>query len=182
MEDSFIEGCKKHDRSSYELLYKKYAPSLLGICYRYCNTRAEAEDVMQDGFVKIFKNIDSFKGKGSFEGWLKRIMVNTAINNYKSSIKHYFHEDIKDDMLSSEENEEKITLNEDISKEMLVELIRELPTGYQLVFNMFAIDGLTHSEIADELNISASTSKSQLFKARRQLKKKLTEILKNQTK
>lgn len=180
MEDSFIEGCKKHDRNSFELLYKKYAPGLLGICYRYCNTRAEAEDVLQDGFVKIFNNISSFEGKGSFEGWLKRIIVNTAINNYKSSIKHYFHEEIKDDMQTSEIDDEKTTLSDDISKDALIELIRELPTGYQLVFNMFAIDGLTHSEIANELNISVNTSKSQLFKARKQLKKTLTEILKNQ--
>lgn len=176
MEDHFIEGCKKRDRNSFELLYKKYAPVLLGVCYRYCNNKTEAEDVLQEGFIKVFKKIESFEGKGSFEGWLRRIMVNTAINNYKSGLKHYFHEDIDDKVIAIEDDEMKIEVEGPLNKEVLLKLINELPTGYQLVFNMFAIDGLTHNEIADELNISINTSKSQLFKARKLLRKRISEF------
>lgn len=175
LEDHFIEGCINRDRGSFEQLYKRYAPVLMGICYRYSRSTSEAEDILQEGFIKIYNKIDTYKGSGSFEGWLKRIMVNTAINNYKSNLKHYFHEEI-DDRIIAEDDNLKIEIDESISKETLIKLIQELPAGYQLVFNMFAVDGLTHQEIADELNISVNTSKSQLFKARRQLRKRLSEI------
>jgi len=175
LEDHFIEGCKNRDRDSFKMLYKRYAPILLGICFRYSNSKAEAEDVLQEGFIKIYNKIDSFKGLGSFEGWLKRIMVNTAINNYKSSLKHNFHEDLDEKLIAIEEDNH-IELDDGISKEKLVKIIQELPTGYQLVFNMFVLDGLTHQEIADELSISVNTSKSQLFKARKQLRKRISEI------
>lgn len=179
MEDHFIEGCKKRDRKSFEMLYNKYAPSLLGVCYRYSKSMAEAEDVLHEGFIKVFNNIDSFKGKGSFEGWLKRIMVNTSINNYKASIKHYFHEEIDEKIIGTNEIEEPFQLTEGISQEKLLSLIKELPKGYQLVFNMYVLDGLTHNEIAEELNISVNTSKTQLFKARRTLRDKLSTLLNN---
>lgn len=179
MEDHFIEGCKKRDRKSFEMLYNKYAPTLLGVCYRYSKSRAEAEDVLHEGFIKIYKNIHKFEGKGSFEGWLKRIMVNTSINNYKASIKHYFHEDIDDKVIANEEAEEPIILGDGIDKEKLLGLIKDLPNGYQLVFNMYVLDGMSHKDIAKELNISTNTSKTQLFKARRTLRDKLSKLLKN---
>ncbi len=162
------------------MLYNKYAPTLLGICSRYSKSKAEAEDVLHEGFIKIYNNIHKFEGRGSFEGWLKRIMVNTSINNYKASIKHYFHEDIDNNLITNDLAEEPILLSDGIGKDKLLSLIQELPNGYKLVFNMYVIDGLSHSEIATELNISINTSKTQLFKARRSLRDSITELLKNQ--
>ncbi len=153
---------------------------MLGVCYRYSKTRAEAEDLLQEGFIKVFQKINSFEGKGSFEGWLRRIMVNNSINNYKSNLKHYFHEEINDQLIATEKDNDEFEIQDFIKEETLIKYIQDLPTGYKMVFNMYAIDGLSHKEIADELNISINTSKTQLFKARKHLRiklKKLTQLL-----
>lgn len=176
VENQIIEGCKKGKRNSYNMLYKKYAPLMLGICYRYSKTRDEAEDVLQEGFIKVFQKIKTYEGRGSFEGWLRRIMVNTAINNYKANSKHYYHEDIDKDYnidLQSDDGNLPFHHENGINKEKIIKLIQELPTGYQMVFNLYVIDGLTHQEIAEELDFSINTSKSQLSKARKWLRKKL---------
>lgn len=160
------------------MLYQQYGPLLLAICRRYSKTNIEAEDILQEGFIKIYQKIDTFKGSGSFEGWLKRVIVNTAINHYKSNLKHYFHENI--DERNVIETSEPIEIEEMKSnKDELIKIIQQLPKGYQMVFNMYAIDGLTHQEIADELNISVNTSKTQLFKARKKLSEQLKEYYNN---
>lgn len=178
-ENQIIEGCKSGKRKSFSVIYKKYAPKMLGVCYRYSKSKAEAEDVLQEGFIKAFQKIKTYEGRGSMEGWLRRIMVNTAINNYKANIKHYYHEDIDMDNninIKSDGEEISIQLDNDITDKHIIKLIQELPTGYQIVFNLFVIDGLTHQEIAEELGISINTSKSQLSKARKWLRNKLVEM------
>ncbi len=178
LENQIIEGCKRGKRRSFSALYKRYAPGMLGVCIRYCKTKSEAEDVLQEGFIKVFQKIKTYERRGSFEGWMRRIMINTAINNYKQNLKHYYHDEIDMErdinIVSDDLDDEKYEpVNREISNEEVIRLIQKLPAGYQMVFNLFVIDGLTHLEIADELNISVNTSKSQLSKARRWLRNKL---------
>lgn len=174
MEDQLIEGCKKGKRQSFEQLYRKYSATMLGMCFRYCSSKDEAEDVVQEGFIKVFQKIGTYKGSGSFEGWIKRIMINTAINTYKTNSRFPFTEEINDRLIV-DDSDQIIEMDDGIKSETLMKIIRDLPKGYKVVFNMYAIDGLTHKEIADNLGISVSTSKSQLFKARRWLRNKLID-------
>lgn len=179
-EEKIVEGCLAGKRKAYNVLYKRYASKMLGLCMRYSKSFPEAEDVLQEGFIKVFKNIDNFRRQGSLEGWIKRIMINTAIDNYQSSLKYYFHSDIDEivetKILDGDRIRDDELQLEKISKEKLMELIQELPDGYRMVFNLFAIEGFSHRKIAGMLYISESTSKTQLLKARRRLKKQLKEI------
>ncbi|MCF6171760.1 MAG: RNA polymerase sigma factor [Bacteroidales bacterium] len=177
-DDQIIEGCKKGKRHAYSALYKKYAAVLLAVCYRYTKSRMEAEDVLQEGFVKVFQKIGSFESRGSFEGWLKRVMVNTAINQYKAKQRQKTLDidlNSKEIVQKHENDNEAIELEEIIPQAELMKLLQQLPDGYRMVFNMYAIEGLQHNEISEELNISVSTSKTQLFKARRWLRQKIEE-------
>ena len=179
-EEKIVEGCLAGKRKAYNVLYKRYASKMLGLCMRYSKSFPEAEDVLQEGFIKVFKNIDNFRRQGSLEGWIKRIMINTAIDNYQSSLKYYFHSDIDEivetKILDGDRIRDDELQLEKIGKEKLMELIQELPDGYRMVFNLFAIEGFSHRKIAGMLYISESTSKTQLLKARRRLKKQLKEI------
>ncbi len=179
-EEKIVEGCLAGKRKAYNVLYKRYASKMLGLCMRYSKSFPEAEDVLQEGFIKVFKNIDNFRRQGSLEGWIKRIMINTAIDNYQSSLKYYFHSDIDEivetKILDGDRIRDDELQLEKISKEKLMVLIQELPDGYRMVFNLFAIEGFSHRKIAGMLYISESTSKTQLLKARRRLKKQLKEI------
>lgn len=177
-DDQIIEGCKKGKRHAYSALYRKHAAVLLAVCYRYTKSRMEAEDVLQEGFVKVFQKINSFENRGSFEGWLKRVMVNTAINHYKANQKQKTQDidlNNKEVVTKYESENEAIEIEEVIPQAELMKLLQGLPDGYRMVFNMHAIEGLQHNEIAEELNISVSTSKTQLFKARRWLRQKIEE-------
>ncbi|MCF8296900.1 MAG: sigma-70 family RNA polymerase sigma factor [Saprospiraceae bacterium] len=169
-EAEIIRDCIKGDSSAQELLYKRYASKMLGVCIRYFKSIEEAEDALQEGFIKVFSNLKNFRSEGSFEGWIRKIMVNTALNNYRSNQKHYFHTDIEE---IQEQFSGDSMFNENYSCEQLLKMIQDLPTGYRLVFNLFEIEGYSHKEIAEMLNISTNTSKSQLLKARNVLKNKL---------
>ena len=171
-EKNIIEGCIAGDRYMQKLLYQKFASKMLGICMRYCKSKDEAEDVLQDSFIKIFKNITTFKEAGSFEGWIKRIVVNTALNNYRSNFKRYFQTEIDE---IHETSQMQHIANDSLSEKELLKMIKELPEGYRMVFNLYAIEGYTHKEIGEMLEISENTSKSQLSRARVYLQKKLTE-------
>lgn len=173
-----IEECLKGKRTAQSKLYKRYAPALLALCMRYARNKEEAEDVLQEGFIKVFTNIRNFRGDGSFEGWLKRIMINTAITHNKQTFKHQFHADIDDIEETHLVNEEE-QINENTIKlppGKLLEMIQHLPSGYNMVFNLYVFDQYTHKEIADILGISVNTSKSQLSKARRYLTTRITKI------
>jgi RNA polymerase sigma factor (sigma-70 family) len=181
-EEKIVEGCIAGQRNAYNLLYKRYAAVMLTVCMRYSKSKAEAEDVLQEGFIKVFANIQKFRKDGSFEGWIRRIMVNTAINNYHSNLKHYYQQDIEEigeikDL--DTEVDDGLKMNRSISKEKLMGMIQSLPDGYRMVFNMFAIEGYSHKEIAEAFEISENTSKSQLSKARKALKLKIIELEKS---
>ncbi len=169
-DDEIIKGCIDGDKKFQRLLYEKYASVMLGVCIRYFRDIEEAEDALQEGFIKVYTNIDKFRFEGSFEGWIRRIMINTALNYYRSNLKHYFHSDVED-------REDKIDFDKDFNQDFYVEdllkIVRDLPPGYQMIFNLFEIEGYSHKEIAEQLNISKNTSKSQLLKARKLLQKKL---------
>ncbi|MBK0401543.1 sigma-70 family RNA polymerase sigma factor [Adhaeribacter sp. BT258] len=143
---------------------------MMAVCSRYAKTRFEAEDVFHEAFVKVFKNIHTYQS-GSFEGWMKRIFVNTAINNYRQNKKHYNHDEFGVEHDFSSETDSVIS---GISTQELLDIVNQLPEGYRLVFNMFAVEGYTHKEIGELLGIAEGTSKSQLAKAKQLLKKLLS--------
>ena len=182
-DEQIIAGCLAGKHKSFSLLYKKYASVMLGICMRYCKSRVDAEDVMQDGFLKVFSQVHKFRHEGSFEGWIKRIMINAAIDNYQSNLRLSFVQDsgnlIENIDLAEENGDEDMPDELNISRETLMAMIQELPDGYRMVFNLFAVEGFSHKDIADMLGITESTSKTQLLKARKTLRKKIESILQN---
>ena len=164
-------------RSAQNALYRKFASAMLGICMRYAHSRDEAEDILQEAFLKIFQNIGGYRKEGSFEGWMKRIMINHAINYFRRNQKLPYHEDIDGiNELEIMDSEEQSTLNAPVSADTLLALIHSLPPGYRMVFNLYVFEEFSHKEIALALNISENTSKTQLLKARRMLRKRLTEM------
>ncbi|OFX42411.1 MAG: hypothetical protein A2046_13375 [Bacteroidetes bacterium GWA2_30_7] len=178
IDEQIILGCIKNNRKSQKELFDKYSSILLALCTRYARNKAEAEDILQEGFVKIFMNIKQFSQKGSFEGWLKRIMINTAISNYHQNIKHYNHQHFEDVEDINYYNEDDEIIEDEYSLDELLKLINELPDGYRIVFNMHVIEGYKHKEISEMLNIDVGTSKSQFSRARTYLQKKLKEYKK----
>lgn len=174
-EKKLIEGCLQGKRKACALLYRRHAATMLGVCLRYCRNLAEAEDVLQDGFVKVFTNISTFRHKGSLEGWIRRIVVHTAVDHYNRQSRegHAVHlEEINEVHISDNPavEEEQDLPGCDLTEDELMKVIQDLPDGYRLVFNMYAIEGYSHQEIARLLNISVNTSKTQLFKARKMLR------------
>lgn len=166
-----IEGCSGHKRKSQQMLYDKYSSLLLGISLRYAGNRDEAEDILQDSFLRIFSNIDEFSEKGSFTGWLRKIVVNTAITHYHANKKFRHYVDI-DDFVSTET--EGTSFEENLfSSEELYLVMNELPAGYRMVFNLYAVEGYKHKEIAEILNIDVNTSKSQYSRAKDSIRTKL---------
>lgn len=175
-EANIVARCKRNDKKAQKVLYDCYAPTLLAIAMRYVSDKAEAEDILQEGFLKIFTKIKQFSGSGSFEGWMKRIMVNTAIGNYRKNLKHYHHHDITD--IRETDIEEYTIYDAEFTGEELFNVIRSLPEGYRMVFNLYAIEGYKHKEIAEMLTIDITTSKSQFSRARKLIQKKLFELSK----
>jgi RNA polymerase sigma factor (sigma-70 family) len=170
-----IKDCKKNDSKAQRKLYDLYAPSLFGVCLRFAKDKSEAEDILQDGFLKIFLYINQFNGTGSFDGWVKRIMINTAISHYKNNLKYSRNENI------DKVKEMEYSLNNpetEFSHFELIKLIRELPKGCQMIFNLYAIEGFKHKEIAQMLGIDEGTSKSQYSKAKRIMQDKLNKLQK----
>ena len=162
-DESIIKGCLKQKGRAQKALWEKYKSVLFGICLRYTKTNTDAEEVLQEGFIKIFNSLVKYEGKGSFEGWMKRVMVYTAID---------LHRKKKPEYLSKNEEEEITEITEDYIEESMdadtiMEIMHQLPDGYKVVLNLYAVEGFTHKEIAQELNISIGTSKSKLAKARK---------------
>ncbi len=167
-EQLLIKGCIAGDRAFQTKLYNLFAPKMLGVCLRYARNRQEAEEVMQEGFLRVFTYINTFKGNGSFEGWIRKIMVNCALSRYrnKSLLQPVMRLDSSGYDAASETN---IASNLD-AKELL-SLVQTLPNGYRIVFNMYVFEGYKHREIAEALGISEGTSKSNLSDARAFLQK-----------
>lgn len=172
-EEEIIEGCKKGNKKSQKLLFDLYSKKYYGICLRYFKNSNEAEDALQEGFIRIFNSIDKFRFEGSFEGWMRRIIVNTTLNFYKANLKHYYNTDYDE---IEETFEDDNTNYDGLTVELMLETIKGLPDGYRLVFNLFEIEGYSHKEIAEMLGISINTSKSQLMKAKKVLQKKLINV------
>lgn len=171
-EQTLIEDCKKGKHSAYEALYTKYAKRMMAIALRYTNTTFEAEDIVQDSFIKVFEKIKSFDHKGSFEGWLKRIVVNNSINHYHKTSKERVFEDSSGIELAEEPLIPEVHNMPDVD---LLSSLKLLPQGYRTVFNLYVIEGYSHKEIAELCHINEGTSRSQLAKAKTMLKGILLE-------
>lgn len=167
-----IEGCRKANRQAQEQLYKQFAPKMLGVCMRYASSRMEAEDILQNGFIKVFNKINDYRSDGSFEGWIRRIMVNTSIEYYRKHRK--LMQVVELENLADEPVIDPLATAK-LCAEDLLKLIAQLPPGYRMVFNMYAIEGYSHKEIGEILSISEGASKSQLSRARSFLKLQLTK-------
>jgi RNA polymerase sigma factor (sigma-70 family) len=176
IDQSIIEGCIAGKRKAQSQLYDKFSAGMLGICLRYCKNLEDAEDVLQEGFIKVFRSIQTFRGESSIGAWIKRIMINTAITHIKKqiSIGNMMTEMIDSIEMEESENEEIVLAHIDPQK--LLGFIQELPEGYRTVLNLYVFEGYTHKEIAESLSISESTSKTQLFKARKYLRNKIEPV------
>jgi RNA polymerase sigma factor (sigma-70 family) len=170
--EDLLNGCKAGNRKMQELLYQQTASRMLVICMRYAKDHMEAEDVLQMGFLKIFEKINEYRGEGSFEGWMRRIMVRTAIESYRKNIRSITIVDIDDAL---EQPSTGFDFN-GLGMEDLLKIIQNLADGYRMVFNMYVIEGYSHKEIAEMLGISEGASKSQLSRARGILKQEITKM------
>lgn len=170
--DDLLEGCKRGERRAQELLYKLLASRMLGVCMRYAKDHYEAEDMLQVGFVKVFQKVGEFRGDGSFEGWIRRIMVNTAIETYRKNQRMLNVVDLEE----VRDSPQSMFDMSGLEAKDLLNLIRHLSNGYRMVFNLYAIEGYSHKEIAEQLGITEGASKSQLSRARAILKDKLIKM------
>ena len=161
-ESDLIAGCMEGNRRMQEELYRRFSPRMYAVCLRYAGNAEEAEDILQEGFIKVFKKLDSFRSEGSFEGWIRRIFVNTAIEHFRR--KRYLMP-----VTEKEENTiegKYVSVLDELAEKDILALVQELSPGYRTVFNMYVVEGYTHKEISDMLGISEGTSKSQLSRAK----------------
>jgi RNA polymerase sigma factor (sigma-70 family) len=173
-DQEIIEGCTRNSRKAQQLLYDRYSRFLLGVCLRYASDKAEAEDILQDSFLKIFFNIKDFSGTGSFIGWLRKVAVNTAITHYHKNLKFRYHIEIEE-YVSTETG--VASFEQDFfTADELHKVLNELPAGYRMVFNLYAVEGYKHKEIAEMLGIDTNTSKSQYSRAKAVLRDKLGKL------
>jgi RNA polymerase sigma-70 factor (ECF subfamily) len=172
--EEVIQGCIKNKRRAQVELYTQYAPMLLAVCMRYVADKTEAEDILQEAFFKILKSMKEYSGKGHFENWMKKIVVNTAITYFHREKKHYYHDEIE----SVNDAELQFTLSPDkeLDEQELYNLLKRMPQGYRIIFNMYAIEGYKHKEIAEKLGIEESTSKSQYLRAKNWLLKEMKKL------
>jgi RNA polymerase sigma factor (sigma-70 family) len=168
--EQLINDCKKNDIKAQEQLYRQYAPKLFSVCLKYSRNYTEAQDNLQDGFLLVFEKIHLFSFKGSFDGWIKKVMVNFILQQYrKETFLSLVNDNIPEDVEVEIENEDEISI------EFLTKIIQELPDRYRLVFNLYTIDGYSHQDIADMLSINIGTSKSNLSRAKMILKEKIEQ-------
>lgn len=171
--EHLVDGCRKGDGKAQEGLYKLLAPKMLGVCMRYAADKMEAEDMLQNGFIKVFNKLADFRGDGAFEGWVRRIMVHTSIEYYR---KHHKMMQVVDiDSPGIEPSVDPLAASNLGVKDLLL-LIQQLPPGYRMVFNLYAIEGFSHKEISETMGISEGASKSQLSRARGLLKEQIQKM------
>jgi len=172
-EEEIIKGCLEKDVKSMEILYKKYAPKLYNCALRYTKKEEDAEDVLQDAFINIFEHMKQYNGKGTLAGWMTTVVINQALMLYRKNLQHLQYqagdyEEYKDSIKDT-----SIIQNDFLTHQLLLELIQSLPDGYRIVFNMHEIEGYSYDEIADFLNCTPSTCRSQLFRAKKILQEKI---------
>ena len=175
-----VKGCIKGDRAMQQVLYERYYSKLMVVCYRYSKDRDEAKDLLHDGFIKIFKSLHKYNFSGSLEGWMRRLMVNSAIDHYRKQ-KNIFslnESQVQNELAETESSEDDIYSS--FNTQMIMEAVQNLSPAYRTVFNLYAIEGFSHKEIAEKLNINIGTSKSNFAKARQNLKNQLEKKLKMQ--
>lgn len=173
MIESLLAGCRASDRSAQEQLYRLTAPRMFGVCLRYADNSDDAEDMLQIGYIKVFTQLHQYRGEGSFEGWIRKIMVHTAIESLRKNQRPMSTTDLW--ALSDDDSPSTAAMDE-LNYEELLALIRALPEGYRTVFNMYVIEGYSHKEIANLLAISEGTSKSQLLRARQWLQQRIKKL------
>ena len=161
-ETDLIQGCINRDRVMQRMLYDTYAPKMYGVCLRYAGNENDANDILQEGFIKVYKNIHKFRSEGSFEGWIRRIFVNTAIEHYRKRVKMYNVTEAQENTIEDKE----LTALDTLATKDILKIVDELSPGYKAVFNMHVIEGYSHKEIANILGITEGTSKSQLARAK----------------
>ncbi|MFK8102357.1 MAG: RNA polymerase sigma factor [Saprospiraceae bacterium] len=173
-EVELIKGCIQEDKNCQRELFQRYAGIMFTVCLRYARHRMEAEDLLQDAFIKIFNKVSFFKSEGSFEGWIRRIVINTALKNYQKS-------SFQKERIGLEDYEESTiepSIYSALGEEELMNQIAKLPDGYRIVFNLYVIEGYSHKEIAETIGIGESTSRSQLVKARKMLQEQILDMQK----
>lgn len=181
MDDSqLIAACKKQNRSAQKALYELYAPKMMAVCLRYCQNDETARDLLHDGFLQVFTQIGSYSGKGSFEGWLRKIFVNLALENYRQEKKKFdFLNDYGKDETDFLDTPEDDSLDiGDIPRQELLNIIHGMPEGYRTVFNLVIFEDVPHKEIASMLGITENASRSQYFRAKTLLQNKVQSMLK----
>lgn len=171
-EVELVHRCLNKEAKAQTEFYQRFASKMYGVCLRFAKNQMEADDMLQEGFIKVFSNLQTFRNEGSLEGWIRRTIVNTAINIYKKNIK--YQKDIEIDKADVFQNEDPGAIDH-LGVAELLKLIAALPTGYRMVFNLNVMEGYTHKEISKLLDISENTSKSQLSRARQTLQKKIAE-------
>ncbi len=171
-ENELIDECLKNNRIAQKQLYEKYSRKMFGVCLRYAKSKEEAEDVMADVFVQVFTKLSSFKRDGSFEGWIRRIVVNTSITAYRSNLKFNLNDEISEVRDVSNNDVSAIEL---LNVQQIKNIIQQMPDGYRMVFNLHVIEGYNHREIGEILGINEGTSKSQFSKARKWMQAKLEQ-------
>jgi len=169
-----VQGCRNNERKYQELLYRKYAKKMYGICLSYTADRAMAQDILQDGFIKVFKKIDTFREQGSLEGWIRRIITNTALDYMRQKTRNF---EYIDENREIEEERLDNSILDKINSDGIFKVIGQLPRGARTVFNLYAVEGYTHKEIAHKLEITEGTSKSQFKRARALLKGLLKDFV-----
>ncbi len=172
-EEDLLTGCLKNEAKPQAEFYRRFAPKMYGVCLRFANSKLEADDILQEGFIKVFINLKTFRQEGSLEGWVRRTIINTAINLYKKNAKHQNLVEIDRTEIVFDQDE---TIVDKLSLDELLLLIHELPVGYRMVFNLYVIEGYSHKEISHLLEISENTSKSQLSRARQALQRKILDL------
>ena len=173
-QQKIIAGCKRNDTGARKQLYDLYAPAMLGICVRYVNEKESAQDILQEGFIKVFTKINSYSGAGSFEGWMKKIFITSALEYLRST--KAFRTNVGLDGYDETADNLDVNVVEQLSADEILQCVNELPTGLKTVFNLYAIEGYLHSEIAQMLNIKEASSRSQFARARQILQVKIQKM------
>lgn len=173
-EKDIIKGCIKGDKASQYALYEMFKRDVMGICMRYSRDRSEAEDMMQEGFIKVYSDLYQYRPIGPLGGWIRRVVVNSCLRFIRKRKRLVFNEfsGMKTELIPTNEN-----VVSDLGAQDLMKLVQKLPDGYRLVFNLYVVEGFSHQEIADQLGISVNTSKSQLSRAKANLRKTIEKIL-----
>lgn len=173
-EKELVALCLKGDRHSCKQLFDLYSGKMMALCYRFARDKNEAQDILQEGFIRIFNKLDLYSGQGSLEAWMRRVMINTALKYKQKHVSRHNHKEIDNVHVF----DPTPSIIDELSKDEIINLIKQLPHGYQTVFNLYVIEGYSHKEIAERMGIGESTSRSQLVKARALLKEQLLNLIK----